>query len=217
MYRITFTGPRAEPVTVDELLPAMPRNTLQYNMINQETLEQIMGRDSLGQFGSKIQTLVKHLLYLKEYEPDSKSIVFSAWSDSLELVAYALQTNGITFLRIDRANTKKSNPAHVFQTDPTYQVLLLHGFVLLFMVFTASLLTSFTENETMPVSTSQPHDMFSSWSRLSIIPSRFKVCPVPWNTSPSPTHFNPPCSPRSRRPVGRPRHRSVLLFRRRHC
>lgn len=36
-----------------------------------------------GSYGSKIQTLVKHLLYLEVIEPGAKSIVFSAWADSL--------------------------------------------------------------------------------------------------------------------------------------
>jgi E3 ubiquitin-protein ligase SHPRH len=39
--------------------------------------------ESLGDFGSKIQTLVRHLLYLQTEDPGAKSIVFSAWADSL--------------------------------------------------------------------------------------------------------------------------------------
>lgn len=125
MHRITFAGPVTDPITVDELLPP-PRTLLQYNTIDSNALQDIVARDSLGQFGSKIQTLIQHLLYLKENEPGSKSICFSAWSDSLTIVAYALEVNGITYLRND--GTKKNvNPVHVFQTDAQYQVLLLHG------------------------------------------------------------------------------------------
>jgi E3 ubiquitin-protein ligase SHPRH len=39
--------------------------------------------ESFGDFGSKIQTLVCHLLYLQMTDPGAKSIVFSAWADSL--------------------------------------------------------------------------------------------------------------------------------------
>ena len=39
--------------------------------------------ESLGDYGSKIQTLIQHVLYLQIEEPGSKSIVFSAWADSL--------------------------------------------------------------------------------------------------------------------------------------
>lgn len=126
MYRISFSGPKNEPVTVDELLPSLPRNNLQYNTIAPDILAKIMSKESIGQFGSKIQTLVQHLLYLKDCEPGTKSIVFSAWSDSLTLVAYALKVNDITFLRVDHT-TQKKNPAREFQINPSYQVLLLHG------------------------------------------------------------------------------------------
>jgi E3 ubiquitin-protein ligase SHPRH len=39
--------------------------------------------EALGDYGSKVQTLVKHLLYLQVNDPGAKSIVFSAWADSL--------------------------------------------------------------------------------------------------------------------------------------
>lgn len=39
--------------------------------------------ESFGDFGSKIQTIVRHLLYLQMTDPGAKSIVFSAWADSL--------------------------------------------------------------------------------------------------------------------------------------
>ena len=37
----------------------------------------------MGDFGSKVQTLVRHLAHIKITEPSAKSIVFSAWEDSL--------------------------------------------------------------------------------------------------------------------------------------
>ena len=43
----------------------------------------IQAMESFGDFGSKVQTLVRHLLYLESMEPGTKSIVFSAWADSL--------------------------------------------------------------------------------------------------------------------------------------
>ena len=48
--------------------------------------------ESNGSYGSKIQTLVRHLLHIQLVEPGAKSIVFSAWADSLtsELVIPAL-------------------------------------------------------------------------------------------------------------------------------
>lgn len=39
--------------------------------------------DSNGSYGSKIQTLVRHLLHIQVVDPGAKSIIFSAWADSL--------------------------------------------------------------------------------------------------------------------------------------
>lgn len=130
MHRIAFTHSPTDPVTVDDLLPTLHTSRLQYNVIDADVFEDIIARDSVGQFGSKIQTLVKHLLYLKEHKPGSKSICFSAWSDSLAIVSYALEVNGILYLRME--GTKgRVNPVREFQMDPKYQVLLLHGYAML--------------------------------------------------------------------------------------
>ncbi|KAF8308101.1 hypothetical protein DL93DRAFT_1960413 [Clavulina sp. PMI_390] len=128
MHRISFKGaPTADPITVDDLLPAQ-RTQLHYNSIDDDILQSIKLRDSLGRFGSKIQTLIQHLLYIQDHSPGTKSIVFSAWSDSLTIVGHALDINGLKYLRNDGPKARgKVNPVQQFQTDPQYQILLLHG------------------------------------------------------------------------------------------
>ena len=59
------------------------RRHIKYNAIDESLLEAIQSITSQGSYGSKIDTLIKHLLYLQETDPGAKSIVFSAWSDSL--------------------------------------------------------------------------------------------------------------------------------------
>ena len=46
----------------------------------------IQSMETYGDYGSKIQTLVRHLLYLKLTDAGAKSIVFSAWADLLHSV-----------------------------------------------------------------------------------------------------------------------------------
>jgi E3 ubiquitin-protein ligase SHPRH len=46
--------------------------------------EEIQTMESNGSYGSKIQALVRHLLYIQFTDPGAKSIVFSAWADSLQ-------------------------------------------------------------------------------------------------------------------------------------
>ena len=66
----------------NEIMPRS-RREIQYSYIDAQTLQDIQAIDLLGSYGSKIETLVKHLLYLNITDPGAKSIVFSAWADSL--------------------------------------------------------------------------------------------------------------------------------------
>jgi SNF2 family DNA or RNA helicase len=99
------------------------------NLISGDTLYRIKEIDTLGQYGSKIQTLIQHLLWLKATEPGSKAIVFSAWADSLTILDHAFMQNGISSVRID---IKKAGESSVrrFYHEPELQVLLLHGYAL---------------------------------------------------------------------------------------
>ncbi|KAJ3979079.1 P-loop containing nucleoside triphosphate hydrolase protein [Lentinula detonsa] len=82
--------------------------------------------EAIGDYGSKIQTLVRHLLCLEQTDPGSKSIVFSAWADSLAIVEHALRDNGIHSIRIDRG-IRGDGPVKKFKANPEISVLLLHG------------------------------------------------------------------------------------------
>ena len=60
------------------------RRVIRYSKIDSDLFDEIELVESSGNYyGSKIQTLVRHLLYLQEKEPEAKSIIFSAWADSL--------------------------------------------------------------------------------------------------------------------------------------
>ncbi|KAI6007072.1 SNF2 family N-terminal domain-containing protein [Pisolithus albus] len=88
---------------------------------------------------------IEHLLHIQVSDPGSKSIVFSAWADSLHsenglllfllafdlllgtVIEHALRHNGISSIRLDKTQGKGNSAAKKFRTDPSLQVLLLHG------------------------------------------------------------------------------------------
>lgn len=129
IQRFTVNAPADEPAPVrpinNEPAP-QSRRKISYNMIDPKLFGEIQNVESYGDFGSKVQTLVRHLLYLQMEDPGAKSIVFSAWADSLHIVETALMNNGIRCLRIDQ-NSKGQSAAKKFKTDPEILVLLLHG------------------------------------------------------------------------------------------
>lgn len=69
-------------VVNNEPAPKSKRH-IEYNLISPGVLKSIESMECNGSYGSKIQTLIRHLLYLQIIEPGAKSIVFSAWADSL--------------------------------------------------------------------------------------------------------------------------------------
>ncbi|KDR77994.1 hypothetical protein GALMADRAFT_244962 [Galerina marginata CBS 339.88] len=97
---------------------------INYNTIDPTLFAEIQTMETFGDFGSKIQTLVRHLSYLKLTDPGAKSIIFSAWADSLHIVERALRDNGIRCLRIDQGSKSATEK---FASDPGILVLLLHG------------------------------------------------------------------------------------------
>ncbi|KAG6335414.1 hypothetical protein ID866_3675 [Astraeus odoratus] len=74
--------PPQKPIMVNGEPVPMSRREIEYNMIESE-----------GSYGNKIQTLVRHLLHIQIVDPGAKSIVFSAWADSLHIIEHALLHN----------------------------------------------------------------------------------------------------------------------------
>ncbi|KAF9459395.1 SNF2 family N-terminal domain-containing protein [Collybia nuda] len=129
IQRFTVNQPDEEPApkTMPNKEPApKSRRQIAYSMIDPKLLSEIQSTGSFGDFGTKIQTLVRHVLYLQMADPGGKSIIFSAWADSLHIMERALRDNGIPCLRIDQ-KSKGESAAKRFKNDPDIPVLLLHG------------------------------------------------------------------------------------------
>lgn len=106
----------------------MPRlaDEVHYNRMSDDAWEAIQEVEIFGSYGSKIESLVKHLVWFQEKDPGTKSIVFSAWADSLAIIEHALSSNGISCLQI-KAGKGKRNTSSEFKNNPDIFVFLLHG------------------------------------------------------------------------------------------
>jgi len=102
-----------------------PDRSIKLNTLPRGILDEIQTFEMRGSYGSKITHLIRHLLYLQYKEPGTKSVVFSAWSDSLAIIEHALRTNNIGCIRVDQKG--KLNAAQRFKMDPEILVFLLHG------------------------------------------------------------------------------------------
>jgi E3 ubiquitin-protein ligase SHPRH len=66
------------------------RRKINYNTVGHNLLGEIDTMEVRGSYGTKIDTLVRHLLYLQATDLGAKSIVFSAWADSLHSAHYSV-------------------------------------------------------------------------------------------------------------------------------
>ncbi|KAJ7636011.1 SNF2 family N-terminal domain-containing protein [Mycena polygramma] len=125
LERFAVAEQPAEPKLESDPEPVpKSRRKIDYNMIDPQILQEIQAMPSFGDYGNKIQTLVRHLSYLRTADAGAKSIVFSAWAESLYIVERALRENGISCLRIDQ--NRKGLTVKKFASEDI-DVLLLHG------------------------------------------------------------------------------------------
>ena len=97
-----------------------------YSGINSLTLNQIKNIDVEGSFGSKIDTLARHILWIRENDPGAKSVIFSQYKDFLDVLSRAFSKFKIGFASIDRKNGVEK-----FKKDPSVSIssnlLTRHG------------------------------------------------------------------------------------------
>lgn len=94
-----------------------------YSEFSAEKLAEIQDIDLDGPaFTTKVDNLVRHLLWLRESDPGAKSIIFSQYSDFLNVLRLAFQRYRIGYTSFD-----KTNGATDFKEDPSIECFLLHA------------------------------------------------------------------------------------------
>ncbi|EPY50316.1 ATP-dependent DNA helicase, variant [Schizosaccharomyces cryophilus OY26] len=108
-----------------EFVLGFPNKEKDLEVMDEETLKQIVSIPLKVSFGSKIDAIVRHLTYLKRIELYPKVVVFSQWLDVLEVLHKSFEANGVSYLRFD-GKTKISCLKN-FKADRDIEVLTLHS------------------------------------------------------------------------------------------
>lgn len=98
------------------------RKSAIYSEISKTQLAEIKNIDLGWSFTTKIDTLARHLLWLRESDPGAKSIIYSQFKDFLDVLASAFRNIRIGFSSIDKPNGIEN-----FKTDPAIECFLLHA------------------------------------------------------------------------------------------
>ena len=93
-----------------------------YSGIRDNILNQIKDIDLEGSFGTKIDTIARHILWIRQHDPGAKSIVFSQYKDFLDVLARAFKHFKIGYTGFERKGGIES-----FRTDPSMECFFLHA------------------------------------------------------------------------------------------
>lgn len=91
-----------------------------YSDIGRGTLDQIKSMDLEGSYGTKIDTMARHILWLREHDAGAKSIVFSQYREFIDVLSTAFKQFGIGFSRMGQAGAIDK-----FKQDAGTEVFLL--------------------------------------------------------------------------------------------
>lgn len=119
---------RAQEEEANALLPSpsssqddAPKHTAQiYSTINMSTLKEIKEIDLNGSYGTKIDIIAKHILWIREHDPGAKSIIFSQFGEFLKVLRGAFH-----HFRIGHTMYTDSRGVESFKNDASVECLLL--------------------------------------------------------------------------------------------
>ncbi|KAH8131287.1 E3 ubiquitin-protein ligase SHPRH [Trichoderma asperellum] len=99
------------------------KQTVLYSEFDNRELERMKNIELDGpSFTTKVDTLVRHLMWLRESDPGAKSIVFSQYKDFLNILRNAFNRFRIGYASIDDPDGIKR-----FKEDPAVECFLLHA------------------------------------------------------------------------------------------
>lgn len=96
------------------------RHSSIYSDVDSQLMNEIKSIDLPSSYGTKIDTLGRHLHWIREHDPGAKSIVFSQYREFLDVLGAALADFKIGYKRLGRGNA-----AERFKQDPSIDCLLL--------------------------------------------------------------------------------------------
>lgn len=91
-----------------------------YSDISASIMDEIKAIDLEGSFGTKIDTLARHILWLRENDPGAKSIIFSQYRDFLSVLS-----NALTVFKIGHTSIGVAGGIEKFRQDGSVECFLL--------------------------------------------------------------------------------------------
>ncbi|KAF2003435.1 hypothetical protein P154DRAFT_520043 [Amniculicola lignicola CBS 123094] len=91
-----------------------------YSDMSDSTMREIKTIDLNGSYGSKVDMLARHLIWIRHNDPGAKSIIFSQFGDFLEVLSEALKN-----WKIGCSSISEKDGIQRFRSDPAVECFLL--------------------------------------------------------------------------------------------
>jgi E3 ubiquitin-protein ligase SHPRH len=91
-----------------------------YSDISSAVMDEIKSIDLAGSYGTKVDTIARHLLWIREHDPGAKSIIFSQFGDFLDVLRTAF-----TSWNIGASSIGEKHGIEKFRSDPSTECFLL--------------------------------------------------------------------------------------------
>lgn len=101
-----------------------------YKQLDEATLKKISLIQLKNSYGSKVDLIVKQVLYLRSENPEVQIVVFSQWQDLLVILAFAFDMAGISYVsakgsHVAQYKNKKEDPVEEFKKKDNMKTCFL--------------------------------------------------------------------------------------------
>ncbi|KAF2710519.1 ATP-dependent DNA helicase [Pleomassaria siparia CBS 279.74] len=100
--------------------PESSSNGSIYSDISDSTMKEIRTIELKGSYGTKVDMITRHLLWIRNNDPGAKSIIFSQFGDFLDVLREALDK-----WKIGTSSINQKNGIRNFKNDPAIECFLL--------------------------------------------------------------------------------------------
>lgn len=100
--------------------PGRPSKNSIYTDISSSVLREIKDVELNGSFGTKIDALSRHIIWLRQHDPEAKSIVFTQYRGMIRVLEAAFSHFNIGYSSVD-----SKGGIEKFKKDPTVCLLAL--------------------------------------------------------------------------------------------
>ncbi|CAO3663847.1 unnamed protein product [Umbelopsis ramanniana] len=115
-----------KPMSADTAIEQIEYSGDAEELLPASTFSNILSMPIKGGLGAKLDTIIKHIKYIKQTDEEGKCVIFSQWRTVLDILAGGLRRNNIGYVEFGKAKNQQQSVLQ-FRNDPNISVILLNA------------------------------------------------------------------------------------------